>query len=58
MFAQTTVSVAHVRIHSRPSPTGPYYDPELHPEGTINLSTAENSLLTEQIIPVSQSDPA
>jgi len=30
----------------------------LHPEGTINLSTAENSLLTEQIIPVSQFDPA
>ncbi|KAJ6562238.1 pyridoxal phosphate-dependent transferase [Mycena capillaripes] len=31
-------------------PSGPYYDPELYPDGVINLSTAENSLLSERLI--------
>ncbi|KAJ6565807.1 PLP-dependent transferase [Mycena vulgaris] len=31
-------------------PPGPFYDPELYPEGIINLSTAENSLLAERLI--------
>ncbi|ORY26710.1 pyridoxal phosphate-dependent transferase [Naematelia encephala] len=35
-----------------PSPSGPYYDPELHPQGVINLSTAENSLLSHKILPI------
>ncbi|KAJ7904202.1 PLP-dependent transferase [Mycena leptocephala] len=31
-------------------PAGPYYDPDLYPDGVINLSTAENSLLNERLI--------
>ncbi|WVW86745.1 hypothetical protein I302_108799 [Kwoniella bestiolae CBS 10118] len=37
-----------------PAPTGPYYDQMLHPEGVINLSTAENSLLIQEVIPILQ----
>ncbi|KAJ6627706.1 PLP-dependent transferase [Mycena sp. CBHHK59/15] len=31
-------------------PPGPYYHPELYPDATINLTTAENSLLTDRLI--------
>jgi hypothetical protein len=37
-------------------PAGAVYHPTLHPEGVINLSTAENTLLTVDIIPVSLHD--
>lgn len=33
-------------------PPGPFYDPELYPDCTINLSTAENSLLSPRLIEV------
>jgi len=36
--------------HAYPYPTGPFYDPDLYPNGVINLSTAENSLLSERLI--------
>ncbi|KAF7376963.1 PLP-dependent transferase [Mycena sanguinolenta] len=36
--------------HAYAPPEGPFYDPELYPEGTINLSIAENSLLSERLI--------
>ncbi|KAF7342320.1 PLP-dependent transferase [Mycena venus] len=36
--------------HTYTSPTGPYYDPDLYPDGVINISTAENSLLSERLI--------
>ncbi|KAJ7473390.1 PLP-dependent transferase [Mycena latifolia] len=43
------------RIESPPlfeyaPPDGPFYDAELHPEGAINLSIAENSLLTGRLL--------
>jgi hypothetical protein len=40
-------------ISSSTPPAGPYYDPDLYPDGVINLSTAENSLLNERLIEVS-----
>ncbi|KAJ7032592.1 PLP-dependent transferase [Mycena alexandri] len=36
--------------HAYTPPAGPFYDPELYPEGTINLSIAENSLLSDRLI--------
>ncbi|KAF8143663.1 pyridoxal phosphate-dependent transferase [Mycena galopus ATCC 62051] len=36
--------------HAYTPPHGPFYDPELYPDGTINLSIAENSLLSERLI--------
>ncbi|KAK7050694.1 PLP-dependent transferase [Favolaschia claudopus] len=36
--------------HAYSPPEGPFYDPELYPNGTINLSIAENSLLSERLI--------
>ncbi|KAJ7479503.1 PLP-dependent transferase, partial [Mycena latifolia] len=33
-------------------PDGPFYDPELFPEGTINLSIAENWLLSDRVLEV------
>ncbi|KAF7369429.1 PLP-dependent transferase [Mycena venus] len=36
--------------HAYSPPEGPFYDPELYPDGTINLSIAENSLLSERLI--------
>ncbi|KAJ7792981.1 PLP-dependent transferase [Mycena olivaceomarginata] len=36
--------------HAYTPPEGPFYDPELYPDGTINLSIAENSLLSERLI--------
>ncbi|KAJ7738265.1 PLP-dependent transferase [Mycena maculata] len=36
--------------HAYTPPAGPFYDPKLYPEGTINLSIAENSLLSERLI--------
>ncbi|KAJ7112055.1 PLP-dependent transferase [Mycena crocata] len=36
--------------HAYTPPTGPFYDPELYPGGTINLSIAENSLLSDRLI--------
>ncbi|KAJ6629787.1 pyridoxal phosphate-dependent transferase [Mycena sp. CBHHK59/15] len=31
-------------------PPGPYYHPALHPDGIINLTTAENSLLSDRLL--------
>ncbi|KAF7290369.1 PLP-dependent transferase [Mycena chlorophos] len=36
--------------HAYLPPQGPFYDPELYPDGIINLSIAENSLLSERLI--------
>ncbi|KAJ7099870.1 PLP-dependent transferase [Mycena crocata] len=36
--------------HTYTPPPGPFYDPELYPDGIINLSTAENSLLSERLV--------
>ncbi|KAJ7435804.1 PLP-dependent transferase [Mycena galericulata] len=36
--------------HAYTPPAGPFYDPDLYEEGTINLSIAENSLLSERLI--------
>ncbi|KAJ7202587.1 PLP-dependent transferase [Mycena pura] len=36
--------------HAYLPPPGPLYDPELYPDGTINLSIAENTLLSERLI--------
>ncbi|KAJ7164496.1 PLP-dependent transferase [Mycena filopes] len=36
--------------HVYTAPPGPYYDSEHYPEGIINLSTAENSLLSDRLI--------
>ncbi|KAJ7747842.1 PLP-dependent transferase [Mycena metata] len=36
--------------HVYTAPPGPFYDPQLYPDGAINLSTAENSLLSERLI--------
>ncbi|KAJ7488130.1 PLP-dependent transferase [Mycena latifolia] len=36
--------------HVYTPPAGPFYDPEIYPDGVINLSTAENSLLTGRLI--------
>ncbi|KAJ6480525.1 PLP-dependent transferase [Mycena vitilis] len=36
--------------HAYTPPPGPFYDPELYPHGTINLSIAENSLLSDRLI--------
>ncbi|KAJ7172929.1 PLP-dependent transferase [Mycena crocata] len=36
--------------HAYAPPSGPFYDPELYPDGTINLSIAENSLLSDRLI--------
>ncbi|KAJ7031468.1 hypothetical protein C8F04DRAFT_1110345 [Mycena alexandri] len=33
-----------------PAPPGPFYDSESYPDGAINLSTAENSLLSKRLI--------
>ncbi|KAJ7250613.1 PLP-dependent transferase [Mycena rebaudengoi] len=38
--------------HTYTPPPGPFYDPELYPDCTINLSTAENSLLSPRLIEV------
>jgi hypothetical protein len=37
-------------IRSSTPPAEPYYDPDLYPDGVINVSTAENSLLTDRLI--------
>ncbi|KAJ7506142.1 PLP-dependent transferase [Mycena galericulata] len=37
-------------LHVYTPPSEPYYDPEHYPDGVINLSTAENSLLTARLI--------
>jgi hypothetical protein len=42
-----------VGLTNSPIPTGAWYHPVLHPDGVINMSTAENTLLTEEVIPVS-----
>ncbi|KAJ6532906.1 PLP-dependent transferase [Mycena vulgaris] len=36
--------------HAYTPPPGPFYDPELYPEGVINLSIAENSLLSDRLL--------
>ncbi|KAJ7841214.1 PLP-dependent transferase [Mycena olivaceomarginata] len=36
--------------HNYTPPAEPYYDPDLYPDGVINVSTAENSLLTDRLI--------
>ncbi|KAF7375468.1 PLP-dependent transferase [Mycena sanguinolenta] len=36
--------------HVYAPPAGPYYEPDLYPDGVINLSTAENSLLSDRLI--------
>ncbi|KAJ7877507.1 PLP-dependent transferase [Mycena leptocephala] len=36
--------------HAYAPPAGPFYDPELYADGTINLSIAENTLLSERLI--------
>ncbi|KAJ7696215.1 pyridoxal phosphate-dependent transferase [Mycena rosella] len=36
--------------HAYSPPAGPFYDLEIYPEGTINLSIAENSLLSDRLI--------
>nr|GAT57219.1 PLP-dependent transferase [Mycena chlorophos] len=36
--------------HAYLPPPGPFYDPELYPDGIINLSIAENSLLSARLI--------
>ncbi|KAJ7479531.1 PLP-dependent transferase [Mycena latifolia] len=36
--------------HAYVPPDGPFYDPELYPEGTINLSIAENWLLSDRLL--------
>jgi hypothetical protein len=45
--------IVQVGLTNSPIPTGAWYHPTLHPNGVINMSAAENSLLTEDIIPVS-----
>jgi len=47
------IVIADVGLTNSPVPTGAWYHPTLHPDGVINMSTAENTLLTEEIIPVS-----
>ncbi|KAJ7144113.1 pyridoxal phosphate-dependent transferase [Mycena epipterygia] len=36
--------------HAYYPPPRPFYDPELYPDGVINLSIAENSLLSERLL--------
>ncbi|KAJ7281046.1 pyridoxal phosphate-dependent transferase [Mycena rebaudengoi] len=36
--------------HAYMPPPGAFYDPELYPEGIINLSIAENSLLSDRLL--------
>jgi hypothetical protein len=45
--------IVQVGLTNSPIPTGAWYHPTLHPDGVINMSTAENTLLTKEIIPVS-----
>ena len=42
--------IAEVGLTNSPVSTGAWYHPTLHPDGVINMSTAENTLLTEEII--------
>jgi hypothetical protein len=50
---ESLVVIIDVELINSPVPTGAWYHPTLHPDGVINMSTAENTLLTEEIIPVS-----
>ncbi|KAJ7075300.1 PLP-dependent transferase [Mycena belliarum] len=36
--------------HAYSPPDGPFFDPELYPEGPINISIAENSLLSDRLL--------
>ncbi|KAJ7846798.1 PLP-dependent transferase [Mycena leptocephala] len=52
-FRQPSIDTLSFRLThwlSSAPPAGPFYDPELYADGTINLSIAENTLLSERLI--------
>ncbi|WWC92987.1 uncharacterized protein L201_007951 [Kwoniella dendrophila CBS 6074] len=52
---RATKRLENFQSNPYPAPKGAYHDPIIHPEGVINLSTAENSLLSDDVIPILES---